>query len=105
MKICNAISTGAKAYSTPRNIYIDVAGDTGTGIGVKHDSSCHHERSPSLRGGASVSEGSEIDFGPGCLTVIGNEKLKCSSSGLFGRIQSETPTFVTNLCINVEVVL
>jgi hypothetical protein len=38
VKICNAISTGTKVYCTPRNIYIDVAGDTGTDIGVKHDS-------------------------------------------------------------------
>jgi len=105
LKICNAIPTRAKAYCTPRNIYIDVAGDNGTGSGVKHDSSCHHERSPSLRGGAGVSEGSEIAFRPDCLTVIDNEKLKCSSSGPFGRTQSETPTFVAILHINVGVVL
>jgi len=47
----------------------------------------------------------EIAFGPGCLTVIGNGKLKCSWSGLFGRIQPETLTFVENLHINVGVVL
>jgi hypothetical protein len=105
VKICNAVSTGAKAFSTPRNIYIDVAGDTGTGIGVKHDSPCHHERSPSLRDGTRVSEGSEIAFRHGCLTVIGKEKLKCSSSGLFGQIHSETPTFVAKLHINVGVLL
>jgi len=105
VKICNAISTGGKAYCTPRNICIDVAGDTGTGSGVKHDSSCHHERSPSLRGGARVSEGPEIAFGPGCLTVIGNEKRKCSTSDLFGRIQSETPPFVAILHTTVAVVL
>ena len=87
MKICNAISTGAQTYCTPRNIYIDVAGDNGTGSEVKHDSSCHHERSPSLHGGARVSVDSEIAFRPGCLTVIDNEKLKCSSAGPFGRIQ------------------
>jgi hypothetical protein len=76
VKIYNAISTGAKAYCTTRNIYIDGAGKTGTGIGVKHDSPCHYDRSPSLRGGTRVSEGSEIVFVPGCLTVIDNEKLK-----------------------------
>ena len=81
MTFCNAISTRAKAYCTPRNIYIDVAGDTGRGIGVKHDSPCHHERSPSLRGGVRVSDGFEIAFGPGCLTVIGNEKLNTLRTG------------------------
>jgi hypothetical protein len=76
VKTDNAISTAAKAHCTPRNIYIDVASKTGTGIGVKHDSPCHHDRSPSLRGGTRVSGGSEIVFGPGCLTVIDNKKLK-----------------------------
>jgi len=71
---------------------------------VKHDNSCHRERSPSLRDGARVSEGSGIASRPCCLTVIGNEKLKCSSSGPFGLIQSETPTFVAVLHIHVGAV-